>query len=231
MTAKLILGITGGIASGKSTVSSALVAEYSNRPYAQTENLSGPPRVVTLAVIDADKVGHGVYDSQESDCYKGLVRHFGPGIVNDSPGDGSINRKALGSIVFSDPEEMKQLQAIVWPAIASRLKELIDEKKATDDVIVVEAAILFEAGWDKDLAFDVIITTQVEPAVARERLMTRNALNAEEADKRISSQMSNQERASRSNVVIDNSGGPEDLKDKISETWGNILAPILGVVA
>lgn len=206
-----VVGLTGGIASGKSAVSTLL-----REKGAQT--------------INADEVGHALYADKESDCYSKLVEHFGQSIVNAK--DGSIDRRILGGIVFGNAEEMKKLQSIVWPRIALRLQELIEQQhqqqEDVDLVVVVEAAILFEAGWDALLPFNLLVAVEVDPACARSRLMARNGLSAEEADKRISSQMSNEERAARVSAIINNSGSEEELAAQVEKLWTSVMEGMCG---
>ena len=105
-------------------------------------------------VIDADKLGHLAY-AKDTECFQALVNHFGSVIVD--AGTGEVDRKALGGIVFSDPNEMQNLNRIVWPAIRALLEDRIQQVRGSDDcppVIVVEAAVMLEAGWT-DLADEV----------------------------------------------------------------------------
>ena len=196
-----IIGLTGGICSGKSTVSKELAS-------------------LGVKVIDADKVGHEAY-LPDTPCYAKLVSHFGDGIV--SP-DRTINRPALGAIVFSDHQKMKELQDIVWPEIRSMiLSRLARMEEEGIEFAVVEAAIMLEASWQ-----DVVSTiwvTAVNPDVALRRLQTRNNLSAEEAQKRINSQMTNEERMRRAHVVIENNDDmtPEKLRETVQKLYESFV--------
>lgn len=194
-----LVGLVGGIAAGKSTATAWLSKRGA-------------------IVIDADKVGHQLYADANSVCFKDLVGHFGKSIVN---GDGTIDRRALGSIVFGSADQMKALQSIVWPCIAIRLQELVEQEDDAS-VVVVEAAILLEAGWDAVLPFDHLIGVHVDPVLALSRLMARNGLSEEEADKRIGSQMGNEERAARVDSIIDNGGSEEELASRLEDVWREI---------
>jgi len=183
-----VIGLTGGIAAGKSTVSEAL-------------------RAAGVVVIDADKVGHEAY-RPGTETYTALVAAFGDRIV---AADGEIDRRALGAIVFADSAERVRLQEIVWPRMKQMMRRQLDELRTSGtDVVAIEAAVLFEAGW-QDLT-DEVWVVQVPEAIAMERLMARNGFSAEDARSRIQAQLSNDERARRANVIIDNSGTVEEAR-------------------
>jgi len=189
------IGLTGGIGSGKSNVGKILT-EFGAKH------------------IDADVVGHSVYEPSTA-VFSKLVNTFGSEIV----ADGKINRKVLGTKVFGNPQEMKRLTDIVWPAIAEKTSELISqvqlEKKHS--IIVVEAAVLIEANW-KPLV-DTVWVTVVPPHVAKERIMRRNNLSEEEAQRRIDSQISNEERIKHADTVIDTDGPMEQTRARVEKQW------------
>jgi len=194
-----IIGLTGGIASGKSTA-----ARYLGDLGAR--------------LIDADVLGHRAYDPG-TEAFDAVVATFGDDVV---AADGSIDRKVLGGKVFGQPDKLKQLTDIVWPEIR-RLAELELDKIAGDDpqaIAVLEAAVLFEAGWES--IADEIWVVIVEPDVAVERAMARDNLEADAVRKRIEAQLSNNERQARCDVVIDNSGTAEDLCAKLDALWQSI---------
>ncbi len=139
-----VIGLTGGIASGKSTVTRFFLDH-------------GVP------VIDADILGHRTYDPG-TDTFEAVVRAFGPELV--AP-DGTIDRKVLGGKVFGRPDELKRLTDIVWPGIRRLATEALSEYETGGNAVaVLEAAVLFEAGWD-DLA-DEIWVVVVEPDLGLE---------------------------------------------------------------
>ena len=188
-----VIGLTGGIAAGKSTVSEAL-------------------RDAGAVVIDADKVGHAAYQPG-TETFAALVEAFGQGIV---AADGQIDRRALGGIVFSDPAQRQRLQDIVWPRMKAMMRAQLEELRGQGtEVAVIEAAVLIEADW-LDLV-DEVWAVQVPEAVARERLMARNGFSAEDAQSRIRAQLANEERARHARVVIDNSGSLEDARARVRE--------------
>ncbi|XP_050294400.1 bifunctional coenzyme A synthase-like isoform X2 [Anthonomus grandis grandis] len=187
-----IIGLTGGIASGKSGIVSHL------------KNLN-------VEVIDCDKLGHKMY-TIEGPCYKKVVEHFGSEIVSS---DGQIDRKVLGGMVFNNPIEMKNLTDILWPAIADEIHQIIGNTSA--DVICVEAAILCQAGWDK-LCHEVWVTF-IPPLEAINRLKTRNNLTEEQAKSRLSSQITNKEYIKSANVVFCTLWEVEYTKIQVLKAW------------
>lgn len=194
----VVIGLTGGIASGKSTAAEYLTAWGA-------------------VVIDADKLGHRAY-SPDSPFFEKVVNEFGHDIVAD---DGSINRMILGGKVFGDPVQMKRLTDILWPEIRRLAKEEIAEcKQRGADVIVLEAAVLVEAGWT-DLVDEVWVLS-AKPPVARDRLMARNGLSEEAAQARIDSQITNKEREALADVKIGNSGDLEGFEKRTKTQWNKL---------
>ena len=200
-----VLGLTGGIASGKSTAAERL-------------------RELGATVLDADRFGHRAYD-KDSEGYHAVVNTFGQDIVGE---DGEIDRRVLGGKVFGDPEQMDRLTAIVWPVIRRFASEEIAElrEREPERVIVLEAAVLIEASW-QDLA-DEVWVVHVAPEAARQRLMERNGLTAEQAQARIDSQITNQERLEHADVEIANEGSLDDFLATIDEQWGRLEDRIAG---
>lgn len=190
-----VIGLTGGIASGKSTV-------------------TGSFRDREVPVIDADILGHRTYDPG-TETFEAVVRAFGPELV---AADGSIDRKVLGGKVFGKPDELKRLTDIVWPGIRKLASEQLAEfETAGNSIVVLEAAVLFEAGWE-DLADEVWVVV-VEPEQAIQRLAARNGLDEAAARARIDSQLSNAERTARADVVIENNGTLDELQARIQDAW------------
>jgi dephospho-CoA kinase len=177
----MILGITGGIATGKSVVTQAF-------------------RALGAAVVSADELAREVVRPGSTTLQR-LVKHFGPSILRE---DGTLNRAALADLIFSDSQARKDLNGITHPAIArlaeQRLKELVQEGKP---LIVYEAPLLFEAGAEQRV--DAVLVVKVDDHVQLQRLMARDGISEAEAKARISAQMSQQEKASRADYLIDNS--------------------------
>jgi len=193
-----VIGLTGGIASGKSTVT----AFFKERG---------------IPVIDADVLGHRTYDPG-TDTFKAVVAAFGDDLV--AP-DGTIDRRVLGGKVFGKPEELKRLTDIVWPGIRKLASEALSEFEAAgNSLVVLEAAVLFEAGWE-DLVDEVWVVV-VEPELAVKRLASRNGLDEAAARARIDSQLSNAERVARADVVITNNGTLDELQQSIQQAWDEL---------
>jgi dephospho-CoA kinase len=190
------IGLTGGIASGKSTVARYL------------EQLGAH-------VIDADRLGHRVYEPDTAG-FKQVVAAFGSEVV---AADGRIDRRALGARVFGAPEKLKLLTDIVWPQIRALAEAEIAAVADADpaQVVVLEAAVLFEAGWQD--AVDEVWAVVVAPGIAVQRACARDGLEPEAVQQRIDVQMSNDERRARADVVIDNSGNPEILLARVDREW------------
>jgi dephospho-CoA kinase len=196
------IGLTGGIASGKSLVTEQLAERGA-------------------AVIDADKLGHEAY-RKGTDTFRAVVEAFGPDVVRP---DGEIDRKALGGKVFADPEARRRLEEIVWPAMRLMMEERLAKLGADGtDVAVLEAALLIEADWLP--LVDEVWLVIASPETARQRLMERNGLNAEQAESRLRAQLSNEKRLPYADVVIENDGSLEDLHSAVEEAWSSRIARV-----
>ncbi len=191
----LVIGLTGGIGTGKSEVARLLQS-------------------LGAIVISADQVGHEAY-APDSESWHEVVNSFGKEILQPS---GEIDRQKLGTIVFSDPQQLEKLNAIMHPRmagmVADRIQVLRDQGAST---VVVEAALLFEAGWDS--LVDEVWTTDSSVELVVERLQTRNGMDEKEARRRIDSQMDRSERIERSDLVVDNFGDVAALEETVSALW------------
>jgi dephospho-CoA kinase len=192
----LTIGLTGGIGSGKTTVTNILA------------ELGAP-------IIDADKVGHAIY-APGGPAYADMIAAFGNGILAD---DRTIDRSKLGPIVFTDPAKLKRLNAIVHPKMYARMREMIDAMRTAGEArpIVVEAAILIEANWMplfNEIWLIVAAKERVIERVQRDRGLARVQVEA-----RIKAQLSDDERRKHAAFVIGNDGSIDDLRAKLAETW------------
>jgi dephospho-CoA kinase len=193
------IGLTGGIASGKSTVVQMLEQKGA-------------------ALLSADAVGHEVYEPGRPAWHE-IVDAFGRQVVAE---DGTIDRKKLGAVVFSDPRQLQKLNAITHPRIKEMMREKLNEERGRGtQVVVLEAALLFDAGWD-DLTDEVWVTV-APPEVAAGRTAERSALSVEEALSRIRAQMSNEERIARSQVVIDTDCPLEVTRRQVDKEWERLM--------
>jgi len=191
-----VICLTGGLASGKSTAVKHLADKGA-------------------AVIDADILGHQAYNPGTA-AFEAVVAAFGEEVRGN---DGQIDRKALGGKVFGKPEELRKLTDIVWPEIR-RLAELeIDNITASnpDAIIVLEAAVLFEAGWE-DMGEEIWVLT-VDRETAIERSMARDNAPRDAVERRLDSQLSNEVRTSRADVVITNDGSVATMLEQIDSAF------------
>jgi len=190
-----VIGLTGGIGSGKSTVSQFLSE-------------------LGATVLDADKVGHQCYQPG-TEARKDVVDAFGEEII--AP-DESIDRKKLGAIVFGDPEALIRLNQIMHPRMYDMMADQIEEYRLGGvEVVVLDAAVLFEGGWTP-LVDEIWITVASEPTVVQ-RVRERTGLPEEQIRSRIRSQLSNEERKEKADLVISNDGGLDELREKVEELW------------
>ena len=194
-----IIGLTGGIASGKSTAAKYLANKGAH-------------------IIDADKLGHLAYEPGQP-ALAAIVAEFGADVLNE---DGTVNRKVLGGKVFGDPNALKRLTDIVWPAIRDLAAAEIAEVHSADPQrnIVLEAAVLLEAGW-QDLV-DEIWATVVDRDVAIARASARDGVEPAAVEARIDAQLSNDERRAAAHRVIDNSGTEQDLEAQLQTLWSQL---------
>lgn len=192
----MVLGITGNIASGKSSVA------------AEFERLGA-------AVVDADQLAREVVEPG-SEGLSRLVELFGEEILTS---DGDLNRSCLADIIFAAPDARKQLNGIVHPAIAELALSRLAELRNRPDIplIVYEAPLLFETGAEGRV--DKVLVVKINEDMQRQRLIERDKLSAEDADNRIAAQMSQDEKLKRANYVIDNSGTLEEMRIQAAALW------------
>lgn len=188
-----IIGITGGIASGKSTVT-----EFLRRQGYQ--------------VIDADQVVHELQEPGGR-LYQALLSAFGPAILQE---DGRLDRPKLGAMIFGNPQLLAQSSQLQNEIIREELARRRDLLAETEDFFFMDLPLLFELGYES--WFDQIWLVDVTEETQLSRLMTRNALSQKEAEKRIAAQLSLQEKRNRADVLIDNNGPLELTQEQLRDT-------------
>lgn len=192
----LTIGLTGGIGSGKSEASGIL-------------------RELGALAIDADIVGHETYRSGQP-AWDEIVEAFGDEVIGL---DGEIDRRELGRIVFDDPGSLKRLTDIVWPKIREGLKDRMAGERdgGGTDVLVVEAAVLFEAGWEN--LFDEIWVVTASEKDVLERLERQRNQKPEQTRARVRAQMTNEEREQRADVMVRNDEDRAALAATVKKLW------------
>jgi dephospho-CoA kinase len=203
MSSSWRLAVTGGIGSGKTNVCAQL-------------------RALGASTIDADTLGHRAYEVG-TPGYNAIVKEFGQQIVLAA--DKSIDRKALGALVFGESNKlnMSKLTAIVWPLIAANLlAEVENLQREGSEIIIIEAAVMIEANWF-DLV-DELWVIQVPKDVAIQRVMKRNSLTAQEAASRIGSQLSNEARCEYADLIIDTNRPIGDTNALVRQHYEHLQA-------
>ena len=191
-----VIGLTGGIGAGKSLVADIL-SELGAR------------------IIDADKVGHEVY-APGTQGFAAVVEAFGGEVVGP---DGQIDRARLGEKVFGNAAELQKLTAIVHPLIRQMVDDHIAAARRDPAVrvVVLEAAILLDSGWDA--VTDEVWVVVADPSMIRRRLAEARGLSETEVDARAAKQMSDAERRSRADVLVENFGTVEELRSEVERIW------------
>jgi dephospho-CoA kinase len=199
----ILIGLTGGISTGKSTVSKIIMEKG-------------------YALIDADKIAREVVESNKP-AYIKIVEEFGNRILLD---DKSIDRKALGKIIFSNKENRERLNSITHPYIFEAIRLKIDELCSNKNIIFLDIPLLFEQYelWEKyNIIFDEIWLVYIDKDTQIERLMKRDGISKEEALKKIESQMDINYKKTKSSKTIENSGDIEYLKEQIDKLLRELI--------
>lgn len=189
----VIIGLTGSIASGKSTVSAIL-------------------RDKGYPIVDADKIARQVVEAGTPVIQK-IEERFGRGVIHE---DRTLNRERLGALIFGDAEKRNQLNQLIHPAIrAEMLRQRDMHLQAGNQTVIMDIPLLFESQLQSYV--EKIIVVAVTPAIQEERLMKRNGFTAEEASSRIASQIPVAEKAAAADAVIDNNGTVAETEDQVSQ--------------
>jgi dephospho-CoA kinase len=194
----LRIGLTGGIGSGKSTVSALLAARGA-------------------VVIDADRIAREVVEPGTPGL-AAVAEAFGPGVLTP---DGSLDRPALAAIVFADPAAREKLDGIVHPLVRSRAAELA-AAAPEGTVVVHDVPLLVETGQAG--SYDLVLVVQADTDTRIDRLV-RRGLTEEDARARIAAQATDEQRRAVADVVLENDGTPEDLAEQVDRFWAERVAP------
>ncbi|HTG71496.1 MAG TPA: dephospho-CoA kinase [Candidatus Udaeobacter sp.] len=196
------IGLTGGIASGKSTIAKMLIERGA-------------------LLVDADQVAREVVLPGEP-ALEAIASTFGQAVLEE---DGSLNRKALGEIVFRDKASLAKLEAITHPAIRSRMQQRIHTytKQFPERLIVADVPLLYETGQQN--LYDGIMVVYVPAEIQKTRLMERNHLSEEEASRRIALQMDIEQKKKNADWVIDNSGTLAETERQLDDFWKSQCLP------
>jgi dephospho-CoA kinase len=188
-----LIGLTGGIGAGKSSVSAALARRGA-------------------VIVDADAI---VRELQQpgTDVFAEMVERFGPGIVGP---EGGLDRAAVAEVVFTDPEALADLGAIVHPRVHTEIERRVAEQVGSDNVVVLDIPLLAESGWPGLVA---TIVVDLDPEVAIQRLVTHRGFTEADARNRIGNQAAREDRLATADLVIDNHGDPEALEAEVDRAW------------
>jgi len=201
----LIVGLTGGIVGGKSTVASMF-------------------KDLGAKIIDADKLGHSVILPNKP-AWKKIVKIFGKDILRN---DLTVDRGKLGKIVFANQALLKKLNEITHPEITKMIKKEInseiDKTHNQEKILIIDAALIYEAKIDR--LIDKIIVVYIDEDEQIKRLVMRNNLSKEEALQRIKSQMPMKEKVKMADYVIDNSNSLDETKKQVEKIWKNLVSSI-----
>lgn len=193
------IGLTGGIATGKSTVARMLVARGA-------------------ALVDADRIAREIVEPGQASLVR-IAERFGANVIRE---DGTLDRRRLGSIVFADAEERKALEAITHPAIRELMRERIAalEAERPDRLVVADIPLLYESGLQH--LYEGIMVAYVPREIQRIRLIERDGMTPEEADKRIGAQMDIEKKRQLADYVIDNSRTIADTEAQLDRFWRSL---------
>jgi dephospho-CoA kinase len=197
----LRIGLTGGIGSGKSTVSALLAARGA-------------------VIVDADRIAREVVEPGTPGLAR-VAETFGEQVL---AADGSLDRAALAAVVFADPEARRQLDGIVHPLVRARASDLA-AAAPPDAVVVNDVPLLVETGQAS--SYDLVLVVEADPETRVSRLVQRG-LTADDARARMEAQASDGQRRAVADVVLDNSGTPEELAEQVDRFWAERVVPVIG---
>jgi dephospho-CoA kinase len=190
----LVIGLTGGIGSGKSTVSALLAGKGA-------------------VIVDADAITREV-QQPGTDTFRAMVERFGEGIVGP---DGALDRNAVADIVFNDPDALADLNHIVHPAVGAEIASRMQTLAEGDDVVVLDVPLLVESSRAYPVAG--LLVVDVDPEIAVHRVVGQRGMREDDVRARMTRQASREQRLARADRVIDNSGDVDDLARQVDEAW------------
>ena len=196
----VVVGLTGGIGSGKSTVAALLGARGA-------------------VVVDADAIARDVV-APGMPGYRAVVDRFGPAVV---AADGSLDRQAVADRAFDDPAALADLNDIVHPAVRAAIDDRLGALRSGDDVVVLEIPLLVESGRSYGAAALIVVDCPEE--IALQRLVEIRGMGQPDALRRMAAQISRADRVAAADLVIDNSGSLEELEAEVVALWRRLTAP------
>lgn len=197
----LLVGLTGGIGSGKSTVARMLAARGA-------------------VVLDSDVLAREAVEPGTS-AFDAVVARFGDGVLGS---DGSLDREALATIVFADDVARTDLEAIVHPVVRRAIAETVAAHAGTDDVVVVDSPLLIETGAHEGFPVVVVVKASVDARVAR---LVERGMSAEDARDRMAAQMPMEEKVAHADVVLDNEDTVAGLEERVDRLWSDLRSRAL----
>ena len=195
----LLIGLTGGIGSGKSTVARLLERRGA-------------------VVIDADQLAREAV-AKGTPGFDRVVAAFGTSVLTP---DGDLDRSALAARIFSDPAEKATLEAIVHPEVARRFGERVDPLRTTDRVVVYVTPLLVELGLAP--AFDVVVVVTASPHLRISRVASDRGLSPDDVRDRMAAQATDEQRMEVADVLVDNDGSLAELEPQVDRLWGDLVA-------
>jgi len=192
----LLVGLTGGIGSGKSTVARML-------------------SVRGAVVLDSDVLAREAVEPGTSG-FDAVVARFGDGVLGS---DGTLDRHALASIVFADDAARADLEAIVHPAVRRAIAEAVAAHAHTDDVVVVDSPLLIETGAHEGFPLVVVVTASADARVAR---LVERGMDEADVGARMAAQMPLEEKVALADLVVDNDGTPAELEERVDRLWSDL---------
>jgi dephospho-CoA kinase len=194
----LLIGLTGGIGSGKSSVSARLAERGA-------------------VIVDADAITREL-QQPGTPVFDAIVERFGPVVVAV---DGTLDRQGIADLVFNDPDALADLNKIVHPAVGVEIVRRLQEEADTDHLVILDVPLLVESGRD-DMA--ALVVVDVDPEVAVRRLVEHRGMREDDVRARMARQATREDRLAKADIVLDNSGTLADLERAVADAWPRLVA-------